>query len=617
MIQTFTFIVVNAGLVAVFIYLTRKKDFLSFLFNGKWMLTWLAVGIITLMDELTSIYYAPSEAFRFIGLKAIFYIALTSILIRFLSTRMVEIGEILEKNNIRGGGVYSFSYLVLGPTLSFVAISSILVDYILTATISTVSAVENGTYFLGMNPEARFLLKFGVIGLITSLNIIGIKENARFTFTIFVFASFVLLNLIIGGTISLDSNSVSILGNSFHSFTGDFIHNNPFIAYRNMIIGVGSCILAYSGIESVLQTASLVKSWHEIRRAYLFLAVTVGIVTPLIALFALSSGINFSQHETDLIPALASKVNGNFFGIIVGILASITLIMAVNTAMVASAELIEKIAEKYNYHWLIHVNRNQSLYRIHIVNAIFYSIILVITSGSQAVLAEMYAVGLVASFVINTGSLIKYRFSKGTKEITYHTSRFGTLLLFFVLLSTLIYIMTARPYGTTLWFIISSIVLFLGIRISRYRAPDILIRRKTSNVMDIIFRIAEIENQEVNIFFRRPLEEEPVAKASNSIFISFYSPRVEAPETFNENHFWIAIERRLNLFQMITGVLKTIEYEIPSAEKEIHLHFGWPLSSWIDRMSIGIMIHNIIKLPRVFPNFNYHMDFQKKKKSAD
>ncbi len=614
--QTVTFLVVNAALVVIFFYLTRNKEFLSFLYNGKWILTWLAVGIITLMDELTSIYYAPFEAFRFIGLKAIFYIALTSILIRFLSTRMVEIGEILEKNNIRGGGVYSFSYLVLGPTFSFVAISSILVDYILTATISTVSAVENGTSFLGMGPEIKFFLKFGVIAIITGLNIIGIKENARFTFMIFAFAAFVLMNLLVGGAANMDSNSVSILGLSWNNFVGDFSHGSLLAGYHNLIIGIGSCILAYSGIESVLQTASLVKDWKQIRKAYLFLAVTVGIVTPLIAMFALSSGINLSAHETDLIPTFASKVNGHFFGIIVGILASLTLIMAVNTAMVASAELIEKIAEKYNYHWLIKANKKQSLYRIHIVNALFYSTILIITSGSQAVLAEMYAVGLVASFVINTGSLLKYRFSKGTKEITYHTSRTGTLFLFLILLSTLIYIMTARPYGTTLWFIISSVVLFLGIRISRYRAPDIPTRRATNNVMQIIFRIAEIENNDVNIFFRRPLEEDTASKVRNSIFVSFYSPRVDTPQSTLENHFWIAIERRHNLFDMITAVLKTIEYEIPPDEKDIHLHFGWPLSSWMDRISIGLMIHNIIKLPRVFPGFHFHMDYEKKNKSA-
>jgi amino acid transporter len=612
--ETFSFIVINAALVGLFIYLTRKKDFLSFVYNGKWMLTWLAVGIITLMDELTSIYYAPYEAFRFIGIKAIFYIALTSILIRFLSTRMVEIGEILEKNNVRGGGVYSFSYLVLGPTFSFVAISSILVDYILTATISTVSAVENGTYFLGMGPEIRFFLKFGVIGLITLLNIVGIKENAKFTFLIFVFASFVLVNLLVGGFANFNSNTVGILGNSLNSFLSDFNGQNIFYAYRNLIIGIGSCILAYSGIESVLQTASLVKDWHQIRKAYLFLAVTVGIVTPLVALFALSSGINLNAHETDLIPTFATSVNGRIFGIVVGILASITLIMAVNTAMVASAELIEKVAERYNFQWLIHVNKKQSLYRIHIFNAIFYAVILIITSGSQAILAEMYAVGLVASFAINTGSLLKYRFSKGTKEITYHTSRTGTLILFLILVSTLFYIMIARPYGTLLWFLITAVILILGIRISRYRAPDIPVRRQTNNVMDIIFRIMETESKEIHIFFRRPMEEETSTNDSNSIFISYYTPRLETPKSISSNHYWIAIERRLNLFDMINGLLSTLEYEIPSSEKEIHLHFGWPLSSWIDRLSTGIMIHNIMKLPRHFSNFDYKIEFKKNKK---
>ena len=128
--------------------LLRRKDLLGYAKGGKWYLTWLAIGVITLMDELTSVFYAPAEAHRFIGTQAIFFIAFTSLLMRFLSSRMVEIAQILERNDMRGGGVYSFSYLVLGPAASFVAVASIMVDYILTACISTVSAVINGTAFL-------------------------------------------------------------------------------------------------------------------------------------------------------------------------------------------------------------------------------------------------------------------------------------------------------------------------------------------------------------------------------------------------------------------------------------------------------------------------------------
>jgi uncharacterized membrane protein len=105
-LEKLAFFLANAALLYVFYRIAKKKDFLSFMSNGRWFLTWLAVGVFTLMDELTSIYYAPFEAFRFIGLKAIVYIALTSILIRFLSTRMVEISEVLENNNIKGGRLF-------------------------------------------------------------------------------------------------------------------------------------------------------------------------------------------------------------------------------------------------------------------------------------------------------------------------------------------------------------------------------------------------------------------------------------------------------------------------------------------------------------------------------
>ncbi|MDH7603647.1 MAG: APC family permease [Melioribacter sp.] len=605
----FISLLMNFILIATFIYLIRKKNLLSFFEGGKWWLTWLAVGIITLMDELTSIYYAPFEAFRFIGMKAIVYIALTSLLIRFLSTRMVEISEILEKHGMRGGGVFSFSYLSLGPTVSFVAISSILVDYTLTATISTVSAVENGTTFLGFGYEVKYIIMFFVVWFIAAINILGIRENAKFTFGIFIFAAFVLINLLLGGLFNFDNTSLETLRNGLKQFTGDFTSGSIFHSYSNLIIGVGSCILAYSGIESVLQTASLVKSWHDIRKAYLFLAFTVGIVTPLIALFALTSKVPVLKHETDLIPTFASITNGHFFGVVVSIMASVTLIMAVNTAMVASAELIEKIAEKYNYAWLIKLNKRQALYRIHIINAAFYTLILIVTSGSQAILAEMYAVGLVASFCINTGSLLKYRYSYGRKEITAHTSRLGTLILFIILLSTFIYIVVHRPYGTLLWLVISTFVLLAGIKISKTRAPEIPRRRLSDSPMDIVFRIAEIPEEIVHIYFKRPQEDNNVNTSRNELSIFFYSPRTEKPENKYTSNYWISLQDRTSLIDMIYGLLETIYYELHN-EKQIHIHFGWPMSSWLDRISIGIMTYKLTRLPKKFPDFHFHLEYK-------
>src|SRR6185295_10079604 len=137
------------------VLVVRRPGLLGYAREGRWYLTWLSIGVITFMDESTSIFYAPAEAHRFIGTQAIFFIAATSLLMRVLSSRMVEIAQILELHGLRGGGVYSFSYFVLGPVASFVAVASIMVDYILTACISTVSAVINGTAFLPMGLGAE------------------------------------------------------------------------------------------------------------------------------------------------------------------------------------------------------------------------------------------------------------------------------------------------------------------------------------------------------------------------------------------------------------------------------------------------------------------------------
>jgi len=177
---------VNVVLLAIFAVILQRPGLLGFAKGGRWYLTWLSVGVITLMDELTSIFYAPAEAHRFIGMQAIFFIAFTSLIMRVLSTRMVEIAQILELHDIRGGGVYSFSYFVLGPVASFVAVASIMVDYILTACISTVSAVYNGTALFPIGPGIERVLIIAIIWAIAGLNILGIRENARVTFGIFV-----------------------------------------------------------------------------------------------------------------------------------------------------------------------------------------------------------------------------------------------------------------------------------------------------------------------------------------------------------------------------------------------------------------------------------------------
>ncbi len=348
-------------------------------------------------------------------------------------------------------------------------------------------------------------------------------------------------------------------------------------------------------------------SWREIAKAYKFLALTVGIVTPVVAALALSAPIDFAEHEGDLITHYATMLNGAPFGIAVAVLASITLIMAVNTAFVASSELMERVAERYGFSWLIATNRRHSLYRIHIINAISFSCIILVTGGSQMILADMYALGLLACFTINTGSLVIYRYFMGAKEvIQYYTSRIGTIALFFIFLSCFLFLAWMKPHGTGLWAIVTGIVLTGGLVVARTRAPEIKALEQADSYMDMVLFLSESPENKLHVIFRRPQEEAMEASKQNEAYVTFYNPRQGAPKKMSPNHFRFATSKR-TLYQQMVGLLNVVEYEL--ADRKVVIHYGWPLSSWLDRMSIGVMVFNIMRLPKVFPRFDFHIDY--------
>ena len=595
----------NVGLLALFAVLLQREGLLGFAKGGKWYLTWFAVGLITLMDELTSIFYAPAEAHRFIGLPAIFFIAATSLLMRVLSTRMVEIAQILELHDIRGGGVYSFSYFVLGPVASFVAVSSIMVSYILTACISTVSAVINGTAFLPLGPALYQGVILAIIWAVAGLNILGIRENARVTFGIFIVAAFVLLNLIALGLLHMAPGSPDVILGSATSVARSVTGFGLPHAVAIVTAGIASCILAYSGIESVIQTAGLCQTWRDISKAYWFLALTVGIVTPLISALALSAPIDFARHEGDLITHWATVVGNVPFGVVVGLVGSVILVMAVNTAYVASSELLERVAHRYRFDWLVATNRRASLYRIHCLNATLYTSIILLTEGSQAILAEMYAVSLLASFCINIGCLLIYRYFQGTKEIReYHTSRAGTLVLELILVACFVYLAAHRPYGTALWAGVVGVLLTTAIPFSRRYGPEAAEVRRSDYPMEMLLALGETDGR-LDVYFRRPGEIDIVQASPTSAFITLFSSRQPIPDRVAPNHYRFPIQGG-SVYRSITAILALLQEELDG--REVHVHFGWPTSSWLDRLAVGVFVANLMRLPKLFPKLTFSID---------
>src|SRR5262249_29486530 len=221
-------------------------------------------------------------------------------------------------------------------------------------------------------------------------------------------------------------------------------------------------------------------------------------------------------------------------------------------------------------------NRRASLYRIHIVNGSLYTCIILLTRGSQSILAEMYAVGLLASFCLNVGCLLIYRYRQGTKEIRdYYTSRTGTLLLEFILIACFIYLALHKPYGTGLWASVVTVILFAGIPFSRRYGPEVKERRRSDLPMEMLLALGEVDGP-LHVWFRRRGElatrlwgrEAPASVPSSS-------PREPIPQKVGPSHYRFHIQGG-SVYASLVVILELLVDEL--AGREITVHFGWPTS---------------------------------------
>jgi hypothetical protein len=331
------------------------------------------------------------------------------------------------------------------------------------------------------------------------------------------------------------------------------------------------------------------------------------LVTPIVAALVLSAPIDFHKHEGDLITHYATMLNGLPFGVIVAALASFTLMMAMNTAFVASSELIERVAHRYGFHWVIVTNRRQSLYRIHLANACFFSIIILITRGQQETLADMYALGLIASFCINMGALIIYRYFMGTKEVIhFSTSRLVTLIFWIIFVSCFIFLAIKKTHGTMLWAFVTGLVLLAGFLVAQKRAPERKEIEKGDSEMEMILYLAESAAPDIHLVFRRSQEPTQEPGEDNVAYLTLYSPRAGIPPKLGANHFRLPL-LKLSLYHRLVALLRVVEYEF--AGRQVTVHLGWPMSSWLDRLAIGVMVFNMMRLPRLFPHFRFIMSY--------
>lgn len=146
------------------------------------ILAWVGLGA----DGLSSSAYGPEETFRAIGQHH--YLALALALATALTVAVISLAysQIIARFPFGGGG-YVVASRLLGPRWGVVSGSALLVDYVLTISVSIASA---GDQIFSLVPPAwgqgKVPIETAVIGLLVVMNLRGVKESVTALAPIFL-----------------------------------------------------------------------------------------------------------------------------------------------------------------------------------------------------------------------------------------------------------------------------------------------------------------------------------------------------------------------------------------------------------------------------------------------
>ena len=398
---------------------------------------WRAAAIV-LNDLASSAYYAGGEAEQFIGKTAPWFILGIMLFSYAVRAIYVESCSMFVR-----GGVYRVVKEALGGNLAKFSVSALMFDYVLTGPISGVSA---GQYLVGVINELfafahlSFHLNVNATAAVLAIaitlyfwwqNIKGVPESSAKALRIMQLTTVMVVMLIAwcsytlwirGGhlppfphpsNMKLDKGSLGWL-NGWH-----WAHTLTLIA---IFVGLGHSVLAMSGEESLAQVYREIEhpKLPNLKKAGLVIFIYSLVFTSLVSFFAvmiIPDRVRGAFTE-NLIGGLAMHLVGGFtlrlaFHVFVVVVGTLILAGAVNTAIVGSNGVLNRVSEDgVLTDWFRHPHpRFGTTHRMINLVVALQIITIVVSRGDVTFLGNLYAFGVIWSFAMKGIAVLVLRYT--------------------------------------------------------------------------------------------------------------------------------------------------------------------------------------------------------------
>lgn len=378
-------------------------------------------------DAVSSVAYAPEAIFLVLSLAGAAAVGLAPwVAVAVVAVLLVVVASYRQVIYAypTGGGDYEVARRNLGPLPGQVAGAALLIDYVLTVSVSISAAVANLGSVVHVVSRYSVVVAALAIVLLTAVNLRGVRDSGR-TFAVpvyFFIASIVLMVVwglfrwaVLGDDLSAESHDLVFDPAATHQ-TGLAL---VFLVLRAFASGSA----ALTGVEAVGHGVPLFrkpKSRNAARTLALIGGLTAAMFLGLIAL-AVITGVTLAEDPTDLdgapagyhqktlVVQLADAVFSGapwMTGVIVAA-TGIILVLAANTAFNGFPILASVLArDKFLPTQL--ANRGDRLSYSNGIVALAIAAILatIVVQGSVQTLIQLYVVGVFTSFTIGQWGMV-------------------------------------------------------------------------------------------------------------------------------------------------------------------------------------------------------------------
>ena len=273
-------------------------------------LAWVGLGA----DGLSSSAYGPEEAYLALGDHFFLALPLAILMATTVFVISASYSHIIELFPTGGGG-YLVATKLLGPKTGLVSGSALIVDYMLTITISVASAGDQIFSFLPVSMHGfKLAIEFGLIFFLIYLNLRGTKESVLFLlpiFLLFVVAHIFAIGL---GIIPKAAEVPLVAATTYQKTIGDIqglgIWATLFIVLHAYSLGGGT----YTGIEAVSNGLQALREprVETGKKTMVYMATSLAFTASGLLLCYLLNQVSHEPGKT-LNASLFAKIYGGFF----------------------------------------------------------------------------------------------------------------------------------------------------------------------------------------------------------------------------------------------------------------------------------------------------------------